>query len=59
MQPEDISVGIGAVIEGCDEVFEGGAGVVCEFLEEHLGLFFREGTHVCDIQSFDLNSEPS
>jgi len=28
MESEDIAVGVGAVVGGCDEVFEGGAGVV-------------------------------
>jgi hypothetical protein len=46
-----MTVGVGAVVEGCDEVFEGGAGVVCEFLEENLGLFFCEGTHIDKIRN--------
>jgi hypothetical protein len=39
MKPEDISIGVWTVVEGCDEVFEGGAGVIRKFLEENLGLF--------------------
>jgi hypothetical protein len=46
MEPEDIAVGVGAVVEGCDEVFERGASVVCEFLEENLRFFLCEGAHI-------------
>jgi hypothetical protein len=53
VESEDIAVRVGAIVEGCDEVFEGGAGVVCEFLEENLGLFFREGTHIDEIRNSD------
>jgi hypothetical protein len=42
-----------AIVEGCDEVFEGVVSVVCDFLEENLGLFFCEGTHIDEIRNSD------
>ena len=55
VEPEDITIGVCTVVEGCDEVFEGGASVVRKFLEENLCLFFREGAHIGKICSFGLN----
>lgn len=45
MEAEDIAVCVWAVVEGCDEVFQRGASVICQFLEKNLGLFLSEGTH--------------
>jgi len=50
MKPEDISVGAWTVVEGCDEVFEGRASIIRKFLEENLGLLFREGPHGGEMQ---------
>jgi hypothetical protein len=55
VKPEDIAIGVWTVIEGRDEVFERGAGVVCKFFEENLRLFFREGAHIGEIYSSRLN----
>ena len=57
MEPEDIAVGVGLVVEWCDEVFERRASVVCEFLEENLGLFFREGAHIGKLCSSGFNPQ--
>lgn len=47
-EAEDVAVGVGGIVERRDEVLERAAGVVCQLLEESLGLLFREGPHgVC------------
>jgi hypothetical protein len=52
METEDIAVRVGTVVEGSDQVFERGAGVVRKFLEENLGLFLSEWTHaIWDLQA--------
>lgn len=42
---EDVTVGLGAVVERGDEVLQRAAHVAGQLVEEGLGLFFGEGTH--------------
>lgn len=46
MKTEDVAVAVWGVVERCDEVLEGGAGVVRQLGKENLGLFFCERAHL-------------
>jgi hypothetical protein len=55
MEPEDIAVGVLAVVELGDEVFERCASLVCKLFEENLGLFLCEGAHIGKVRTSGLN----